>query len=305
MDRHPLEVDHLAVHQVEQRRGDVVAAHAAHAPDERREGGRQLRLREVAQVLRVELRPGLAPVAEVQDHDEAERDQRHADAQDAPEPDLDARPECASGWPRRRAAAPRRGPRPASAPLLAGAALRAAAGNRMRPSTKVLAGSGSTFMTTLASGWIVTLPHSGPCAQARTWSLGHALRQVDGDADVPRLHGHVLADELPVELGGVAPALGRAPGHVVDVNAAVASVTLEVELDRHHPARVLGRRTCRSRPSTRPRTGTARARRGPSSRGRPARAPRLRAPRCPRSLRRRGPSTRSGSCRRSPACACR
>ncbi len=41
----------------------------------------------------------------------------------------------------------------------------------MRPSTKVLAGSGSTFMTTLASGWIVTLPHSGPCAQARTWSL--------------------------------------------------------------------------------------------------------------------------------------
>ena len=41
----------------------------------------------------------------------------------------------------------------------------------MRPSTKVYAGSGSTFMTTLASGSIVTVPLSGPCAQARTWSL--------------------------------------------------------------------------------------------------------------------------------------
>ena len=41
----------------------------------------------------------------------------------------------------------------------------------MRPSRKVLAGSGSTFMTTLASGAIVTVPHSGPCAHARTWSL--------------------------------------------------------------------------------------------------------------------------------------
>ncbi len=55
--------------------------------------------------------------------------------------------------------------------VLAGALLRATAGNRMRPSTKVWAGSGSTFMTTLASGAMVTVPHSGPCAQARTWSL--------------------------------------------------------------------------------------------------------------------------------------
>ena len=54
---------------------------------------------------------------------------------------------------------------------LTGALLRAAAGDRMRPSTKVWAGSGSTFMTTLASGAMVTVPHSGPCAQARTWSL--------------------------------------------------------------------------------------------------------------------------------------
>ena len=55
-DRHPLEVDHLAVDQVEQGRGDVVAAHAAHAPDEGDQRRRQLRLREVAQVLRLELR---------------------------------------------------------------------------------------------------------------------------------------------------------------------------------------------------------------------------------------------------------
>ena len=40
----------------------------------------------------------------------------------------------------------------------------------MRPSTNVPAGRGSTVMTTLASGSMVTLPQSGPCAQARTCS---------------------------------------------------------------------------------------------------------------------------------------
>src|SRR5665647_2490049 len=56
------------------------------------------------------------------------------------------------------------------APAVGLALARAAAGNRMRPSTNVSAGRGSTVMITLASGSMATWPQSGPCAQARTWS---------------------------------------------------------------------------------------------------------------------------------------
>ena len=69
----------------------------------------------------------------------------------------------------------------------------------MRPSTKVYAGNGATFMTTLASGSIVTVPQSGPCAQARTWSL-----VTPGGRWTVTLRGAstavAVADELPVQL---------------------------------------------------------------------------------------------------------
>ena len=158
-----------------------------------------------------------------------------ADSEDAPQGDLDARPHPASGW-----------PRPASCFSSASAAasfssrlLRRLAERRGRerdrgPRRTCTPGSGSIFISTLASGSMVHRAPQRPVRPRPHLVTGHTLGEMDGHAHVARLDGRVLADELPVQLRRVGEPLGGALGDVLHGEDGGGVGDVEVELHGDH-----------------------------------------------------------------------
>ncbi len=70
-------------------------------------------------------------------------------------------------------------------------------------------------------------------------ALRHSLRQVHADAHVIGRYRGLRADELPVQLGGVLPALGGADRRVVHAEGRARVGDREVELDAHAGRSVL------------------------------------------------------------------
>ncbi len=248
VDGDALDVDDLAVHEVEQRGRRVVAADAAHAPDEAHERRRERGLRDVAPVLRLELRLGLAAVLEVEHHHEDQCDQWEPEADGTPSDGLDARPEAlAIGL--------------VSPLLLCGQdAGLASARRRLRPGEGRSGEQDAALNERLRRQGIDGHDHTrvgrdGHIAPERSVRpgahlvAGDAGGQVDGDAHEIRRHRGLIADELPVQFSDVVPALRGAPRDVVDAEPGRGVAHAEEEQDAHallaeRRHRIRARRPC-------------------------------------------------------------